>query len=710
MAKRNEELDLEDSDGREDLEEIELIDEEDREEETDEFGMTCEAWDELCMTLRTEFTAEEMASKERLDKYQKWRGQVEAQPKAKLRSINPLRNPSNVMPPLTQIHQQTMSANLIAYFSQTPFWNWKALKDEDKARIQATFLTKYFKMLSESPSDLNMEPVKRTICMETSLMDKCVVKVPYTVHEWGYKKSDTDGSAEMKVMTYHEGPELIPIPQEDFIYPAQWDDIRYMPWVCHVIHLPEHELVARGEAGIYKCVEEVVNFGRETPSAAERAIGSAAGEDLTNFGKVYDIGEFYCFYDADGDGQYEDYIITMDLYTGKRLRVEYNDVGMRPFEPFVFIARPGSLGGRGVGQICEGLQDECEGIHNARNDNIKIANMRMLSMSRATKIANGEEIYPGKIWINDGDNEVKSIQLGEVYPSSLQAEELTWKLAAQATGMSEVMRGFGDPTLGQRDTYRGQQMRMNSAKGIFGTIADGMKESFSRVALLIMLQLINHREEVIAREEKIQRLTRDEMQMLEEILSVEPSEVPQRFAFTVNSVDQDATPGAKMQALQQFAQIYNMWGQQTTAVAMQIFTPQGLMMQQQAPELYQHLLTIYAGSAHFMAQVLKLSGIEDKPETYVPDTSMWEQLISMANRMKQEQAKMMEVRNGQSQLGGSDTELAPPAAAGDEAGFGSAGLGGSGDFGFGGGAGSAGAGDVGSFQGSGMGNPGGTGS
>jgi hypothetical protein len=88
-------------------------------------------------------------------------------------------------------------------------------------------------------------------------------------------------------------------------------------------------------------------------------------------------------------------------------------------------------------------------------------------MSSASKIANGEELFPGKILINDSDTEIKSLQLGEVYPSSLQAEDKTWQLAAQATGQSEVQRGFGDPTLGQRDTFRGQQMRLASAKGIW---------------------------------------------------------------------------------------------------------------------------------------------------------------------------------------------------------------------------------------------------
>ena len=653
-----------------DIEDIELVDEAQK-PNVDAFGMTPEEVTKLATQLRTDIASAEKSAEERYRQYEKWRRQVEAQPLAKLRSLNPLRNPSNIMPPLTQIHQQTMAANLINYFDQDPFWAWHSLKDDDEARVKATFLTKYFKLLSTSTSDLNLEPAKREICNETALMDKCVVKIPYTVHEWNYKQQDQTmpGADQLKTMVYHEGPELIPIPQEDFVFPAQWSDIRYMPWIAHIVHLPEHELVARGESGMYENVEDVIPHGRESPTARELTTAAAQGNMLAYFDGVYDLAEVYFYYDADGDGQYEDYIWTIDMLSGTVLRKQYNDLGMRPFEVFRYIERPHSLNGRGVGQICEGLQDEVEGIHNVRNDNMKIANMRMLSMSRETKIANGEELYPGKIWINDAEQEVKTIQLGEVYPSSLQAEEQTWQLAAQATGQSEVMRGFGDPTLGQRDTFRGQQMRMNSAKGLFGTIADGMKESFSRVGLLIMLQLINHKDEVLAREQRIQRLTPEELTLLATLLDTEPSDVPNKFAYSVATIDQSETPGAQLQAISQFAQMYTMWGQQSSQLAMQLFTPQGQQMQQVAPQLYNHLLTLYTGSARLMEQVLKLAGIEDKPGAFIPNTDVWEHMLSVVGQMQQAQLKQMEAQNGQRSLGGADQNLTPTAATGDVAGF-----------------------------------------
>ena len=699
---------LDQEDGNAKLIVVEYEDAETTDNSLDEFGMTPEDIKALSMQLRSSITEAEQASQVQRQRWQKWRRQIEAVAQPRMRNINPLRDASNVMPPLTQIHAQTMAANLINYFGQDPFWSWTALKDDDHCRALAEFATKYFKVLSTSVSDLNLEPVKRTICADGSALDLCAVKVPYTTHQWAYRKNDATGTA-MKTMIYHEGPELVPIPREDFIFPAQWNDIRYMPWVAHIIHLPEHELRLRGEIGDYENVEEVLGHGRETPLEAERTTAKLRGQDSSDFDTVYDLAEVYFYHDADGDGQPEDYVWTIDLFTGVVLQRHYNEIGMRPFEIVRYIERPHDLSGRGVGQICEGLQDEACGIHNVRNDNMKIANMRMLTMSRATKNANGEEIYPGKIWINDTDQEIKTLQLGEVYPSSLQAEEQTWHLAAQATGQSEVQRGFGDPTLGQRDTFRGQQMRMASSKGIFGTIADGMKESFSRMGFLVMLQLINHKEEVLARETRIGRITPDEMVLLEELLSFEPSDVPSSFAYNVRTVDDQADPGYKMQAIVQFAQLYSQWGQQSSQLAMQLFTPQGQMMAQQAPQLYQHFLTLYTGSARFMEQVLKLTGVENDPSAFIPNVDMFEHLISVMNDATAQKLKFMEAQNGARSLGGYDQSNAPSETSGNGTRPSAAvGGGAAGASSIGAGAGQFGAVNAGAFQSGGMGNPAGT--
>ena len=42
-------------------------------------------------------------------------------------------------------------------------------------------------------------------------------------------------------MTFHDGPSIIPISQEDTYYPPFWDEIQRMPWIAHELHMPQHE-------------------------------------------------------------------------------------------------------------------------------------------------------------------------------------------------------------------------------------------------------------------------------------------------------------------------------------------------------------------------------------------------------------------------------------------------------------------------------------
>jgi hypothetical protein len=173
-----------------------------------------------------------------------------------------------------------------------------------------------------------------------------------------------------------------------------------------------------------------------------------------------------------------------------------------------------------------------------------------------------------------------------------------------------------------------------------------MKESFSRVALLIILQLINHKEEVLDREKRIGRLNDDDLAMLEGLLNIEPSDVPNQFAYTVTSVNPDATPGAKMQAISGFMGLYMNFFQQSTANAMQLFTPQGMQMQAAAPRLYDHFMTFYVGGTKLMQQMLKLTGIEDDPNAFLPDVSVMDFMLDIKTEQNAAMKQQMEAQYG----------------------------------------------------------------
>ena len=631
----------------------------------DRFGFKLEEIPHIARDLVQKVADVEIDGKVLRQKWIKWRNHIEAVPRPRDKN-SPLVNASSVNPPLTQVHCQGMAANVIDYFSADPFWNAKNLQQDDDSYNKAVFLTRYLAMLAQSPSDLDLPSKLRIIGTEVANLGRCVVKIPYTVLQHRYRKNTTDStdvseSAGVVTVTVHDGPELVPIPQEDIYYPKEWSDVQQMPWIGHLIRLPEHELMARKADGTWDAdaVDMVLKNEMTTTTMEQRAADIIAGRSNMPRKGVYEIIEFYFYYDADGDGYVEDHIWTIGRHSGAVLRKEYNTLGQRPFEIFLFHERPYEKTGRGVAQICEPLQDELEGMHNVRNDNMKIANMRMFEMKRSHAMANGEELYPGKIWLTDTPGSIRPIQLGDVYPSTMQDIQYEWQIAAQATGLSEVQRGFADPTLGQRDTFRGQQMRMNASRGIFGVIADGMARSFNRVGMLVLHQLIINAPRVIARENELQRLSQDEMQMLQALLTTDIESAPAKFAFYVKTGDIDAQQGAIIQMIQQVTQMYSVWAQQSTPLAMQLFGPQGQQLKTAAPDAYDHMLAVYVGSTRLLERLMKVSGIQDA-DNYVPQTAQFEVLLKALEAVSEQQARSME--NGTGIQRRADGSYGPPQA------------------------------------------------
>ena len=572
------------------------------------------------------------AEKERT--WAKWRRQLEARPSQRTKDT-PYPNASNVVPPLSQIVGQALYGHLKEMYDKVdPPWYVKPLREGDRELIEeAEVITKHFNIISKSRLDLNFSEFKRDFFNEVAVMGTCFVKVPWTTKDWHFKTYTDSIETEVNALM-HDGPEVLAIPIEDIVYPENWKDIQKMPWIAHDVPKALYELQDLAQAGIYDqdAVDLIVKHAeygsttvRQENEDEIRGARPARDDELT-------LTEFYFYYDADKDGRHEDLIFTIHVPTGTVLRQGYNVFGYRMLAAGTFIDRTFMLEGRGSGQTTEFLQDEVEGIHNVRNDNMKFANMRLVAAKRGS-IRENEKFYPGKIFLTDNPKEdIVPIQLGEVYPSSLQAENTTMNYAREASGMSSIMGGFADPTLGSRDTAKGQGMRLSRGQGLFASIAEGMNEVFGKIGMMIFFQLVHNKGRVIANERKSMRMTEKEIDVLEKVLSRPLEDVPLKMAFNIRTSDIDQTFEAKRQNMLSLTQLFSQYAMQTTPLAMQLFGPEGQKIQQVAPDAYAHMLSIYTGSTRMMSEVFKFFGEED-PTRYVPDIRKYEMLQDMIRNM-----------------------------------------------------------------------------
>ena len=200
-----------------------------------------------------------------LDRLQwaKWRRQKEAYPEQTSKNF-PFPNSSNIEVPLQKIITNTTFGELSKLFAvRDPFFTAVAQRRDNADDIEkAKILTKYMNMLAESSTDLHLRYKNRTILLEAAHMGINVCKVPYIQKPISFITGGPTG--EKKVNMLKDGPDVIPIPREDFLYRKSFQDIQSMPWCGHFVHLSYPELMQR--SNVYDNISKIEDHGRDPSS------------------------------------------------------------------------------------------------------------------------------------------------------------------------------------------------------------------------------------------------------------------------------------------------------------------------------------------------------------------------------------------------------------------------------------------------------------
>ncbi len=611
--------------------------------------------DEILAYLLQELEDSKNARGDREKKWRKWRRQREAIPDDSVKE-HALSNASRIEVPLSQTYAQSAYAKVKGYYDTGKPWFWqaKSASDDPEDHADAKLITKYLGLLANSQMDLNLDKVKRIVSDESTFMGFLMVKVVWDTLEWNFKtEDDALGEARSNVMTFHDGPSIIPISQEDTYYPPFWDEVQRMPWIAHGLHMPQHEFENKVASGFY---EQPLDADGEPIDVKvwlrmDFTESEQASEKLRGFTpsapKMIDLMEFHFFWDIDDDGTWEDLIFTIHVPSKTIVRKTFNGIAAREFESFGYIPVSFQLESRGIGQICEGPQDEVSATHRLRNDGMKLATIKMLAMRRAVLRENKNTIYQGKVWITDNPKEdMQPVSLGEVPPSSLQSENMVWTITAQATGVSSPDRGFADPTLGTRDTFRGQEMRMQQSQGIMSTIIESTSESWARVGMLVFFQLVRNAKRVIFNERRIMRLTDEEITRLDRILSMPIGDVPRKLKFEIYTTDIEHSYEAKRDTIVKLMELTMQAQPQLVQLSQAVLGPQGMQLKQVAPDAWAQLLEIYVGSVNLLKESYQFADFSDT-ENYLQDVSKLEKLVQLLRVQNAGQVQMMEAARNQ---------------------------------------------------------------
>lgn len=579
-----------------------------------------------------------LAESERSSKTERWaeyRRIRIGEPKTKSKNY-PWKDASNVATPLADINSKTLFGALKTTFNVKPFWRIKPTNTiDDLEEKKSALREKYMDMLANSRNDLDIKRRNKYLLYDAGSLGTAFAKVTWERRPRIFKRKTASGAPELVERFQHDGPSIIPIALEDCLYREGWEEIQLMPWIRHSSHLPWHVIVQREQMGIYNpgTSELLKEWGRSNPIEQEEQSAELSGGQILEH-RVWDIQEYYVFWDVEGDGVYTDVKVTIELGSQTILREEYNEIGWRPIVPLIYMHQPGTVEGRGVCQMTYHMQNESDTLHNSRIDATHLAAVKMFAMRKHSGMRQREEIRPGKIWFLDNPREdFLPIESGEVYPSSLQAEQLDMQLASRNTGMPEIQAGFADSTMKSRDSAQSQALRLRQSSGVFQAVAEGLEDSFAEIGMLVWMELCRNAEAVVQHERDIGRLSKEELALLPSCLEIPVEDIPMKLTFTVKTTDVDETYEMERQRYLMLFQTYNMYIQ-VSGQLMQTIVQIGLQMQQmpQLQDLYDHNVKVYAGMSKLMEKVLKFGGEDDTAE-YIPGYDRLEQIVDLRNQM-----------------------------------------------------------------------------
>lgn len=560
----------------------------------------------------------------------KWRRQREQEPE-RAKKDSPWPNSSNVATPLAAMATNGNYSFLRQAFAiRHPFWTVSSPMDQ--AFIDsAADVTDLFEWLADSPYHLNLNENLETILYTAASEGNCFVKIPWVVENWQFKSTDENGTLVQINKTMRDGPSIIPVPFEDFITRAGVDNLQDAPWLRHRVYLFWHQLKSREANLIYTGIEDLKDKYISKFSDMKEEELRRAGLEPKEM-KLWDIREYHVFWDVDGDGIPEDFKITMNWDTKTVIREQFNDLGIREWVNVPYEVRPHQLYKLGVGARSERLQDEVDTHRNYRVDAMVLANLRMVVARRNAGISPKEKLYPGKIIFADNPrDDITTLQFGEVYNSSLEAEMAAVNYLRQITGLSDYSIGFNDPNV-SRPTTSGMMYLGQQGSTVKGSIIEAMQNAFSKMGQIVLFQCVRNNSRL-----QLKGFNAEKVASIQQVLKMKVEDIPSRFQFTVKTTDINRTEDAKRQNLLTLTQLYAAYYKDITGTLMQAFMPipagPGQPPIQLPPTVKSVLMRHFTGATRMMSKVLKYFG-EDETDQYLPNFRKMEMLLNALDKQQ----------------------------------------------------------------------------
>lgn len=246
------------------------------------------------------------------------------------------------------------------------------------------------------------------------------------------------------------GPRIIAMPIEDVIVPAGASGgVQDVRWLGLRFWLTEAELTDRANLRQWD-TEQCSPAAAGSRTRDRREMLGHTGNREERKGDIYEIVELYCSFDVNEDDIEEDLFVVVDRTSRKVLYYDYNPYESRPGAVMRYQKRAHLFYGIGVMEMIQPFQEEVTDIHNWRNLNMRLANARIWK-AKTGALPKGFTFWENRVvYLENPQTDLVPEQMGDIYPSSAQAEAISTNLASRRVG--EIEQNFSRPSalLGSR--------------------------------------------------------------------------------------------------------------------------------------------------------------------------------------------------------------------------------------------------------------------
>lgn len=402
------------------------------------------------------------------EKWARWQMAYRSVPEEDVKQF-PWLGAANLVLPVIATDVDTMFSRLMGIiYGPDNLWACKPLND---------LFVNYAPRLQEflqwaQDAELNAYPAIADWLMELCKLGTGVLKQRYVRESkrvYQFRETDYGTIEQFLQLMIQDHPVLNHVPLADFFVPSVSKDIVTAPWCAERLNLTWGQFQNRVRAGIYQDQYGLRPFMARDHGSRVLQEMERLDMYVPSFGDRMELFEFWLDFDISGIGEPQAVVCTIHMPTMTYLRVDWNPFfnQEKPYSFARYLRQEGRFYGIGLAEMLEQFQDEVSTMHNQRLDSATIANTQMMVARKGIGIKQDEPLVIGRWFlVDDPQTDIKGIQLGQKYDSTVPYEQMTINYAQRRTGVNDWLAANTDTSMNYATaTTAVQQLREGAKRG-----------------------------------------------------------------------------------------------------------------------------------------------------------------------------------------------------------------------------------------------------